>query len=516
MSLENLAIKAVALCIALFLCHLFLAYLKSPLKDFPGPFWAKFTDLWRVLDYWRCTQIRTHQQLHDRLGPAVRIGPNMISLSDPSLLKTVYSTRGDYVKSDFYEVADAVSNGQRIENVFSTRSNTFHSRYMKPYQKYFSISTILEKEPLADKMIVSLCQQLENRFVDGQNAGKTAPLADWIEYCAWDLDWEVTFSQDMGFLKSGTDVKDMIHTGEMIMRYLGCIGQMPLLDRLLGKNPYCPIKFATFENAAIYSYQRVMERVASQDAKPRKDFLDNFLEAKQQYPDTISDNEVVSYLMMNVLAGADTTAIVLKSITYSILSHPNVFERLRAELDAENLSFPPRFEQTKDLTYLNAVIKEGMRMHPVIGGILERIVPANGLTLPDGRVIAPGTKVGINPWVSSRNKAIYGADADKFRPERWLQSAEEEDDAYAARLKSMKDADLTFGSGKRICVGRNMANLEIHKVISALFSRYDIVLDRADSTWVPRWWWFTFVDNIQVKIQRRTNVAMLEVSEKST
>ncbi|KAH6986398.1 cytochrome P450 [Ilyonectria sp. MPI-CAGE-AT-0026] len=516
MVLETSTGKVIALIIALFLLRLLFSYLNSPLRSFPGPFWAQFTDLWRVLDYWRCTQIQSHQQLHERFGLAVRIGPNMISLSDPSLLKTVYSTRGDFVKSNFYEVADAVSNGHRIENVFSTRSNTFHSRYMKPYQKYFAMNTILEKEPLADKMVISLCQQLENRFVYGHNAGKTAPLADWIEYCAWDLDWELTFSQDMGFFKSGTDVKNMIHTGEMIMRYLGCIGQMPLLDRLLGKNPYCPIKFATFENAAIYSFQRVMERVASQDAKPRQDFLDNFLEAKQQYPDIVSDNDVVSYLMMNVLAGADTTAIVMKAITYNGLTHPSVFETLRAELDAAQLSFPPSYKQTNELPYLNAVIKEGMRMHPVIGGILERVVPDCGLTLPDGRVIAPGTKVGINPWVSSRNKDVYGKDSDKFRPERWLCSENEDEDAYLARLKRMNDADFTFGSGKRVCVGRNMANLEIHKVISTLFGRYDIQLDHADKGWSPRWWWFTFIDNIDVKIQRRHNVASVELNAKDT
>jgi hypothetical protein len=76
-----------------------------------------------------------------------------------------------------------------------------------------------------------------------------------------------------------------------------------LFDRLLGKNPYCPIKFATFENAAIYSFQRVMERVASQKPKERKGFLDNFLEAKEQYPDIVGDNEVISYLMMNVCDG---------------------------------------------------------------------------------------------------------------------------------------------------------------------------------------------------------------------
>lgn len=171
-----------------------------------------------------------------------------------------------------------------------------------------------------------------------------------------------------------------------------------------------------------------------------------------------------------------------------------------------------------------------MQMHPVICGILERVVPDCGLTLPDGRVIAPGTKVGINPWVLSRNKDVYGTDSDKFRPERWLCSENEDEDAYLARLKKMNDADLTFGSGKRVCVGRNMANLEIHKVISTLFGRYDvsrkflwvfddiniiqIQLDHAVKEWSPRWWWFTFIDNIEVKIQHRQNVASVELNAK--
>lgn len=87
-----------------------------------------------------------------------------------------------WLQTDFYEVADAESQGQRLENVFSTRSNVFHGKYMKPYQKYFNIGTILGKEHLLDNMIRSLCEQLETRFVDGRNAGKTAELADWIEY----------------------------------------------------------------------------------------------------------------------------------------------------------------------------------------------------------------------------------------------------------------------------------------------------------------------------------------------
>lgn len=103
------------------------------------------------------------------------------------------------------------------------------------------MNKILEKERLADRMITLLCEQLEERFVEEKNAGKVVDIADWIEYgkvlpspvtCsiaytfvtgAWDFVWNNTFSQDMGFLKSGKDVNGLIHTGEMTMRYLGCV-----------------------------------------------------------------------------------------------------------------------------------------------------------------------------------------------------------------------------------------------------------------------------------------------------
>jgi cytochrome P450 len=268
------------------------------------------------------------------------------------------------------------------------------------------------------------------------------------------------------------------------------VGQIPWLDKLLGKNPYCPIKFATFEHAAFYCVQRVMERAAARGTSSEKkaigsgDFLDNFLEAKETNPDTVSDNEVVSYLMMNVLAGEDTTAIVMKSIVWYILSssrdkndsEASVKARLVAELDAANLSFPPKYEETRNLPYLNAVIREGMRMHPVISGILERVVPQSGpgLTLPDGRVVAPGTKVGLSAWVTSRNEEIFGPEPEEFNPDRWIKGLGESEDAFATRLRRMNGADMTFGAGNRICVGRNMANVEIHKLVSTLFSRYDV------------------------------------------
>lgn len=54
---------------------------------------------------------------------------------------------------------------------------------MRPIQKLFSMNSMLAMEGLVDKTIRSLCEQLENRFVDGKNANKACDLADWIEFC---------------------------------------------------------------------------------------------------------------------------------------------------------------------------------------------------------------------------------------------------------------------------------------------------------------------------------------------
>lgn len=84
--------------LSVFIVSHVVAYLRAPLKDIPGPFLAKFTNTWRLVDHYKATQISTQRRLHEELGPAVRIGPNIVSLSDPTLLKTVYSTRGEYHK----------------------------------------------------------------------------------------------------------------------------------------------------------------------------------------------------------------------------------------------------------------------------------------------------------------------------------------------------------------------------------------------------------------------------------
>jgi cytochrome P450 len=140
-------------------------------------------------------------------------------------------------------------------------------------------------------------------------------------------------------------------------------------------------------------------------------------------------------------------------------------------------------------------------MHPVVGHILERIVPPTGLELPDGRILPPGTIVGANPWVIHYQEAVFGAEPEKFCPERWLQGESEEDEEYEARIRKMKESDMSFGGGNRICLGRPLALVEIHKVVATIFGKYDIRLVDEEEEWVLHKQWFVWPHRIRVKIR---------------
>ena len=74
-----------------------------------------------------------------------------------------------------------------MEHIFSTRSNQFHLEQLMPIQNFYSIQGVLAYENLIDRAMLLLCEQLEARFVNGANAGKTCDIADWISYCEFHL-----------------------------------------------------------------------------------------------------------------------------------------------------------------------------------------------------------------------------------------------------------------------------------------------------------------------------------------
>ncbi|KAI1811398.1 cytochrome P450 [Poronia punctata] len=130
-----------------------------------------------------------------------------------------------------------------------------------------------------------------------------------------------------------------------------------------------------------------------------------------------------------------------------------------------------------------AVTDEALRIHPSTGLILERITPKGGVTLHN-QYIPEGTIIGVNSWVVNRDKAIFGQDAHLFRPERWIES---EPKAVA----KMKVNMFTFGAGARNCIGKNLAMMQLTKIIAELYRNFQITLVKPDSDWKVTGGWLT-------------------------
>jgi cytochrome P450 len=128
-------------------------------------------------------------------------------------------------------------------------------------------------------------------------------------------------------------------------------------------------------------------------------------------------------------------------------------------------------EEAKKLPYLEAVIKESVRICPPATGILSKKTPPQGDTI-NGIYVPGGIDIGQCAWGIQRSKAVYGEDSMLFRPERWLE-------AKGADLEKMeKSLNLAWGYGKYSCLGKSISWLEMNKVVFEVSSLFFLVCQR--------------------------------------
>jgi hypothetical protein len=113
----------------------------------------------------------------------------------------------------------------------------------------------------------------------------------------------------------------------------------------------------------------------------------------------------------------------MQSFFYLVLSHPEVYKRLEAEIVAAEkegkLSEMVQFSEGQALPYFQACLNEAMRIRPALGLDYQRFVPKEGATI-DGKFYHGGMRASLNAWALHRDEKTWGKDADVFRPERWL------------------------------------------------------------------------------------------------
>ncbi|KAL7617977.1 hypothetical protein Lser_V15G01926 [Lactuca serriola] len=186
-----------------------------------------------------------------------------------------------------------------------------------------------------------------------------------------------------------------------------------------------------------------------------EDLLSRFM-ASTKDPNYLRDI-VISFL----LAGRDTVASALTGLFWLLAQHPEVITAIRAEA----LMAPPH-GQSHDFHYLQAVVYEGMRLFPPIQ--FNSKFCQQDDTFPDGTFIKKGTRVTYHPYAMGRMETIWGPDCLTFKPERWLK------DGVFYQETPFKYP--VFQAGHRMCLGKEMALVEIKSVVLSLLQRFDIEL----------------------------------------
>jgi cytochrome P450 family 135 len=205
-------------------------------------------------------------------------------------------------------------------------------------------------------------------------------------------------------------------------------------------------------------YDEMARRRADPHLAEREDILSLLLQARHEDGQPMSDVELRDELVTLLVAGHETTATALSWAVERLTRHPAKLKRLRDEVLAG------------EDAYLDAVVKETLRLRPVLPIVVRRLtepVEIGGYLLPEGTRVAPCI------YLLHRREDVY-AEPHAFRPERFL-------DQPAGTYTW-----IPFGGGVRRCLGASFALFEMKQVLSAIVERLEIEASRPEAERVRR------------------------------
>ncbi|CAL0304025.1 unnamed protein product [Lupinus luteus] len=198
----------------------------------------------------------------------------------------------------------------------------------------------------------------------------------------------------------------------------------------------------------------------------KKDLLSRFMGSVSDDDKYLRDI-VISFL----LAGRDTVSASLAGFFTILSKNPKVEELIREEVNRVNpVQEYPTFDELRQMHYLNAAIHESIRLFPPVQN--DSKFAEEDDVLPDGTVVKKGDRVSYHPYAMGRMENIWGLDCLEFKPERWLKDG--------AFMPEDPFKYPVFQAGSRICLGKEMALMNMKSVVAALVPRFDIRMVRPD------------------------------------
>ncbi|CAO2142793.1 unnamed protein product [Urochloa humidicola] len=203
-----------------------------------------------------------------------------------------------------------------------------------------------------------------------------------------------------------------------------------------------------------------------EDEQEDKDFIYILLSLQQEYG--LTRDHMKAILIDMFEAGTDTSYMTLEFAMTELIRKPHLMKKLQQEV-RKNVPVGQEMvieDNLANMTYLKAVIKETLRLHPPV----PLMIPHFSLAACDlyGYTIPPNTRVVINAWALGRHTG-YWEHVNEFQPERFMKG----DGANRVDLKANEFHFLAFGSGRRMCPGVQSASTTIETMLANLMYRFD-------------------------------------------
>ncbi|KXX81590.1 Pisatin demethylase [Madurella mycetomatis] len=467
------------------------------LRHIKGPLWAGWTDLWLIYTTARCEMLESCAKLCQQYGPLVRISTNYVVCGDAAEIRRIWAVRSTFDRADWWK-------GFQLDppndcSVSLRDYDIHHALRVKLLPGYNGRGVEGVHESI-DAGVARFVRLIEKKYLSTETEYRPVDFAKKMQYHTIDLVSNIAFGEPFGFVEADQDLWGYIrqvHDSQPVfqlvclMPWLGTLLQSPV-GRLLQPSDKDVVRkrlaFPAYR-VVLVSRNRWLQNVldptrlnaqifsvlgsgkVSLKPRPNKRRWSRCKNATWPFPKTqilVGEADIHRHS----LAGADTTSSAITAIIAQVITRSSLYRRLQQEIDEAvvegRISSPVADAEARKLPFLQACIKEALRMWPPINSAMPKV--SNEDAVVCGTHIPAGTCIAWAAKPCLCDPKVFGEDSEMYRPERWLL-------AEGSNLTAMENAvDLCFGAGKWVCLGRQLAYFKINKTLVELFCRFDFAV----------------------------------------
>ncbi|KAI1783893.1 high nitrogen upregulated cytochrome P450 monooxygenase 2 [Ganoderma leucocontextum] len=464
-----------------------------PLAQVPGPLRFKVTKIWMAT---RCAMGMESQQitaLHEEYGDIVRTGPNEISIRDPSLINALMGATGAPKGPNWLGFTLKYDDPPLI----GIQDLKEHKRVRRPWNRGMTPSAVKEYEILMENRVNELVRSVDSRR--GEIIVTQHIFGPFIHSSTVHRRLSDRIPSSFGEASRLTENKTFwspIDDGAVPAAFLAHVPWLGFYVRLI------PPVVAQVTGFMARCEALIEMRMARGSENP--DLFYHLSDEDLGNAEPLPMNELVNHGILAVVAGTETTAIGLTCLFYGILTQPEIYAALEAEVDrfCHGSQAAVDTSHHHEMHYLEAVIAETMRLYNPAPNGSPRRVPQNGGGMYAGGVyLPPGTSFACHARSMQLDPRNFSF-PDVFWPERWLVASGKLKSAKlprsglpgdvaqgveydAAMLAHNKMAYIPFSYGPMNCIGKDLSATVMRMVVCALLRQFKFELQEG---WDARAW----------------------------